>query len=136
MLDLQARIYFEKVKIAIRIDQELNCPRVGIARFARQANRSLAHSSAQFRRHKWRWRFFDHLLVPPLHRTFALTKVNDVSMCVGEDLHLDMPGAVEIFLDVNTLIAKSVQSFGSCIAPRRGDFMGASHHAHALAASS
>ncbi len=136
MLDLQARIYFKKVKIAIRIHQELSCPRVRIARFARQANRSLAHRSAQFRRHKWRWRFFDHLLVPPLHRTFALAEVNDVPMCVGEDLHLDMPGPVEIFLDVNALIAKGVERFGSCIAPRRGEFMGASHHAHALAAAS
>src|SRR5580704_6277993 len=108
MLDLQARIYFKKVKIAISIHQELSCPRVRITRFARQANGSLAHRSAQLRRHEWRRCFFDHLLMPSLHRAFALAEVNDVPMCIREDLHLDMPGTVEIFLDVNTLIAKGV----------------------------
>src|ERR1700745_645450 len=72
----------------------------------------------------------------PLHRAFALPKVNDVPVRVREDLHFDVSWAVQIFFDVNASIAKRIERFGSCIAPGRWQFMRVSHHAHALAASS
>ena len=74
--------------------------------------------------------------MPPLHGAFPLPEINDVPVGIAEDLHLDVPGPFQIFLNVNTLITKGVERLGSRIAPGGGQFIRARHHAHAFAASS
>src|SRR2546422_6874319 len=52
-----------------------------------------------------RRRFLDHLLVPPLQRAFALEQRQQVAVAVADDLHLDMPGVVDIFFDQHAVVA-------------------------------
>ncbi len=55
-----------------------------------ESHRVRAEPLAQFRIQVWRGRDFDDLLVPALHAAVSLVEVNDVSLGVGQDLHLDV----------------------------------------------
>ena len=39
-------------------------------------------------------RTFDHLLIAPLHRTFAFEQMDDIAMLIAQDLHLHVAGAL------------------------------------------
>ena len=67
MLHLQARVHFEEIKIEAGIHQEFHRARVDVPARARQAHRGIAHFAPQIGSHHRRRRFFDHLLVAPLH---------------------------------------------------------------------
>ena len=57
---------------------------------------------------------FDHLLVPALHRALALEQMHDVSVMVGENLHLDVARPLDEPLDVERAVAER----GHRLAPR------------------
>jgi hypothetical protein len=46
-------------------------------------------------------RLLDELLVSPLDRAVALAEVDDVVVSVRQHLHLDVPGVLEVALDVH-----------------------------------
>src|SRR5262245_47763218 len=102
MLDLQPCIHFQEVKAALAIDQEFDGARVVIACRTRRLDGGLAHGAAHFEvlRHQWRWAFFDHLLMPPLDRAFALSEMDHIAMPIGEHLDFDMPRSLDEFLNV------------------------------------
>ena len=91
VLDLQPRVHFKEMKIAMGIDQEFRRAGVGVRGGARQTHGSLTHRAAELRRDERRRRFLDDFLVAALHRTFPLAEIDGVSMCVGEELYLDVP---------------------------------------------
>ena len=72
MLDLDARVHFEEIKVAVRIDQELDRARADVVHSLRRAHRDLAHLGPHLGCDKRRRRFFDDLLIAPLNRAFAL----------------------------------------------------------------
>src|SRR5699024_11316551 len=41
-------------------------------------------------RNKWRWRFFDDLLIASLDRTFSFKEMDDISIAIREKLNFDM----------------------------------------------
>ncbi len=67
-------------------------PADGIAHRLGQRTGLLAHRLARRRVQEGRRRLLDHLLVPPLDRTFPLVQIDAVAMAVGQHLNLDMPG--------------------------------------------
>jgi hypothetical protein len=70
----------------------------------------------------------------PLHGTFTLEQVDDMSVFIAEDLEFDVMCICEIFFDQQVFIAEGVQRFPSgplnCFA-QIGLVL---HNAHALAA--
>jgi hypothetical protein len=71
----------------------------------------LAHGFTHRRRHARRWCFLDHFLVAALERTVALEEMDDVAVGVAEDLHLDMAGPGEAFLDQDAGVAETRFAF-------------------------
>ena len=96
MFHLQARIHFQKIKIAPRRPPEIPpCPRsCSPLRFARRTA-----ASPMARRNSGVMtgdgRFLDHFLVPPLDRTFALAEMHDVAVRVAENLNFDVARTVD-----------------------------------------
>src|SRR5262245_8104566 len=90
MFDLQARVDFEKVELAIRRENKLDRAGVGIAELPSDRNGGLAHFLTQFWRQRDGWRLLDDLLVAPLDRALTLAEMDDVALRVAEDLKLDV----------------------------------------------
>ncbi|MCD6060470.1 MAG: hypothetical protein K0S16_781, partial [Moraxellaceae bacterium] len=90
MLDLQARIHFQEIEIAVGIEQEFHGAGADVVDALRGGNRSLAHAPAQVRRHHGTGRFFHDLLVAALDGAVALAEVDAVAVRVAEDLDLDV----------------------------------------------
>ena len=56
--------------------------------------------------------FLDQLLVPPLHRAIALQEVDHVAVVVGDDLHLDVPGMLDVFFEIDFGVAEGGLGLG------------------------
>ena len=100
MLDLEARVHFEEIKIEICVDEKFDGACIGVAACAREADRGVAHFFAEVGRHDRRRSFLDHFLVAALDRAFAFAERNDAAVMVGEDLDFDVVRAFpDIFRD-------------------------------------
>src|SRR6516225_1281799 len=74
MLDLQASVDFQEIKVELSVDQKLNRTGINVSARARQPHRRFPHLAAQLGSNDRRRRFLDYLLVAALHRAFALAK--------------------------------------------------------------
>jgi hypothetical protein len=74
-------------------------------------------------------------LVAALHGAFAFAERDDAAVGVGEDLDFDVAGVFQIFFEIETRVAESVESFGGGVAPSGGEIGIASHEAHAFSAA-
>src|SRR6185503_3660644 len=79
---------------------------------ARGLDRRLAHRRSQSRVDSRRRRFFDQLLVAPLHGAIALAKMNTVAMAVGEDLDLDVARLEQRLFKKDTRVPERMLGFG------------------------
>ena len=82
-------------------------PAPDVADGLRRADGDGADRCAQVRRHAGRGRFLDHFLVAALERAIALAEMNDVAVCVGEHLDLDVAGLGDVALDQHVRIAEA-----------------------------
>ena len=78
MLDLQARIHFQEVELAVRREQELDRPGSDVADRLAGADGRVGQPGAQSPIHRGRRRFLDDLLMAALDRAFALVQRDDV----------------------------------------------------------
>ena len=106
VLDLQTGVHFEKVEIAVRIDNELHSPRRVVAHRVRQRNRLLTHSIAHGFVHERRGRFFDDFLVATLQRALAFPQMHDVLVLVSQHLNFDVPWLVDVAFEKDARIAE------------------------------
>ena len=100
MLDLKARVDFQKIKIEMGVDEKFNGAGVDVAAGAREANGGITHLFAKLRSDDERRCLFDDFLMAALNRAFALSKRDDAAMGVGEDLNFDVARLFEIFFEV------------------------------------
>jgi len=80
-------------------------------------------------------RLLDHLLVPALQRALAFAEVHDVSVRIGEDLHLDVPGGGEVALQEQRIVAEARRGLAPGGRERVGEMNRVLDHVHALAAA-
>ena len=92
MLDLQPRVHFHEIELAVAVEQEFQRAGALVADRLDRGDRDRAHPRPQFRRHRRRRRFLDQFLVPPLHRAIALAEMDGVAMAVAEHLDFDVAG--------------------------------------------
>src|SRR6266849_5953058 len=106
VLHLNARIHLNEVQIALLIHQELDRTRVDVSNPSEGAAKRLANGFSHVRGDLHGRRLLQQLLVPPLDAAFALAQADDVTVGVGQNLELNMPGALNEFFNVQNAIAK------------------------------
>src|SRR5580700_2014748 len=107
VLDLKPRVHFEKIEIALLVDDELDRAGRAIIDGPRQRDCLPAHRFAGFGIEKRARRLLDDLLMTTLDRTFSLAKVDDVAMAVAEHLDLDMPRLFYVFFNKDPIVRKT-----------------------------
>ena len=112
MLDLDAGVDFDKVKVALAIDDELDGAGVGVIGGFDERYRGLANALRTLGSRCDAGALFDDLLMPALHRAIAFPQVADIAVMVGDDLHLDVPRQLDVFLDVDGRIAEGGLGLG------------------------
>ncbi len=120
MLDLEARVHFDEVKVAAFGD-ELDGAGADIADRARGGHRCFCHGAALRHVEPRRRRLLQHLLMPPLDRAVALEEMHRVAVPIGEDLDFDVPRPRQVFLDQHAAVAKSGLRLALCAGQRRGE---------------
>ena len=96
VLHLDARVGLdEEVLLALRDDQELDRTRVDVLARAGQGDRVGQDALPQRLRESRRRGRLEYLLVAQLYRTVPLAEVHDVARRIAQDLHFDMPGALD-----------------------------------------
>ena len=111
MLNLQARIHFEEVKVFITIDDKLyRSGRAIINRF-RQRDSFLPHRLSGFLIQKWTRRFLYNFLISALNRAFAFPKINHIAMLIAQHLNFDMAWLRNKFFNKDSIITKAGSRF-------------------------
>ena len=139
MLHLQASVHLHKEEIhslvGALLDNEFNRARTHIVDRARRSHGGLAHLLAHRLGHAGRWRFFQHLLMPPLHRTVTLEQIHVVAMRVAEHLDFDMARPLRVLFDQHHIIAKAGDGLALARLQRLVEILGFIDGAHALASA-
>src|SRR5690348_8538678 len=107
MLDLQPRVHFEEVKIALAVDDKLDRTGRAVADRARQRDRLRPHRGARLGIDKRARRLLDYFLMTPLDRAFALAQMHDVAVGVAEHLDFDMARLLYVFFEKHAVVAKA-----------------------------
>ena len=134
VLDLQPGVHLQEMEVAVEV-QELHRARADVADRARGPCRGLAHARPQLRRGHRRGRLLHQLLVPPLDRAFALAQMDQVPVSVAQHLHLDVPGRIQITLQIDRRIAEGCLRLAAGGRQRPLQSLRPLHHAHPLAAA-
>ena len=135
MLDLQPRVHLHEVEATLLIGDELHRARAGIVHRARRGDRRFAHLPAARLGHARCRRFFQHLLMPPLHGAVALEEIHAVAVVVREHLDLDMARTQHVFFDQHPIVAKTRCRFALARSQRLREVLRGVDDAHALAAT-
>src|SRR5262249_866012 len=93
VLDLEARVHFQKVETAVLIQQKLDCPGVRVAHRASYRGGGGHHRVSNLGRHREGRRFLNDLLMTTLNRALALDERQDRSVMVTEELDFNVPRA-------------------------------------------
>ena len=135
MLDLQPRVHFHEIEFAVLVEQEFQRAGALIADRLDRGDRDRAHAYPQPRRHLWRRRFLDQLLMPPLHRAVALAEMDGVAVAVAEHLDFDVPGIDDGALQDHGGIAERALRLGARAAQRVRERRRIRHKPHAAPAA-
>ena len=114
MLDLNTRIHLDEIKVPLRIHQEFDRSRILIlGRFGR-SDRRFSHLFPQIRGQKRRRGLLNQLLMPTLNRAIALAQMHRLPVRIRQNLKLDVPRFLDVFLDVNLAVAERFFRFVPC----------------------
>ena len=129
VLNLQSGIHLDEVVIVVSVQQKLDCSRILVAdesgQFQCVGQYGLSRGRVQRGRSD-----FDDFLVSPLHRTVALIQMNDVTIVIAQQLHLNVSRIFDEALDEHVTIAERGQRFRLCSFEILFDFIHAFHNAH------
>ena len=101
MLDLDARVDFQEEELAAFVHQELDGPRPPVVRPLHQPNRGGTDLISERGVQAHRGRDFDDLLVPPLDRAVPLPEMDEPSLSIAQDLHLDVSRLPDQLLEID-----------------------------------
>ena len=130
VLDLDAGVHLDEVELAVLVHEELDGPGVPVADVLHASLDGLAHLGAQFGRDHETGGLFDELLVAALDGALALTQAEDVAVLVGENLELDVAGALDEFFEVEVTVAEGARGLAGGLLEERGQLFGGAHDAH------
>ncbi len=140
VLDLETRVGLEEVERAVvgarrRVDQELEGAEAPVAHLFRQTERRRDHPLAERRTEARARRDLDELLVAALQRALAFAERDDGATAVADDLHLDVPRARQVALDVEVARAERARGLGAAARVGLGEGRGIADDPHAATAA-
>ena len=110
MLDLNARVHFNEVELAVFV-KELERSRAAVADAAAGFHAAAAEPVDELAGNAEGGRLFEHLLVAALHGAVALAEIDGVLEVVGENLNLDVAGILEELFHVDGRIPEGDARF-------------------------
>ena len=135
VLDLNAGVHLDEIVVAVAVDEELHRAGVDIADGLGDLHGVSVQLLADALGHAPRGRKLHDLLVAALQRAVTLAEVAHVAVLVGEDLHLDVLGLHEVFLDEDVVIAEGLARLVLDELERGDDVLGHLAQAHTAAAA-
>ena len=121
MLNLQAGVHLDKIELAVLVE-ELDGTGAPIFQLAHGSRNCLPDLQALGGIQGRRGGFFPNFLVAPLQRTITLAQMHGVTFAVAEHLNFDMARLLEIFLDVDSIVAERGLGFRPCRCQRNAHF--------------
>ncbi len=113
VLDLDAGVHLDEVELVVAVHEELARPGRVVPGRLRQPHRTLAHGDAHRVRQVRRRRLLHQLLVAALERAVALEQVDHVAVLVAQQLHLDVPRAVEVLFQEDAAVLERRLGLGA-----------------------
>src|SRR5688500_12833467 len=110
MLDLDARVHLDEIELAVLVE-ELDRAGARVTELLHGGPDDAADALALGRVEGRGGAFLPHLLVAPLQGTVALAEVDGVAAPVPEHLDLDVARLLEVFLDIDRLVAEGRLGF-------------------------
>ncbi len=135
VLDLDARIHLQEVPAAVGSQEELGSAGPGVADDLGEPQSRGAELAPELPSHAGRGRLLDHLLVAPLHRAVTLAQVQPATVGVAQDLHLDVPCAVDVALVEQAAVAERRLGLACGRLDGGRQLGGVAHDAHAAPAA-
>ena len=109
VFNLQTGVHFQKIEIAVAINDKFNGTCAGITHCLRQRDGLITHCLAGRFVQERRWGFLNHFLVPALDRTFTFVQIDSITMPVTQHLNFDMAGLGHEFLNKDAVITKGIR---------------------------
>ena len=134
VLDLDAPVQLEEEHI-VPVDEELGRAGALVPDGATEGDRMLGEPAEHVVGEAGRRRLLDDLLVPSLHRAVARSEREDVTVTVAHELHLDVPGVLELALEIDGAVAERRLGLPGRRLERLVELIRPLHDTHAAAAS-
>jgi hypothetical protein len=106
VLDLDAGVHLEKPEAAVRFDKELESARTAVSDSSRKPPPSIGHCLPGRLRQGRSGALLDQLLMATLNRAIPVADGDCASSVVSQNLHLDVSGAGQVSLGIQSTIAK------------------------------
>jgi len=135
VLDLNAGVHLDEVKLAVLVHQKFDRPGVLVADLFEAAADGLTKALAHLGRDLEAGRLFDELLMAALNGALALEEGTDAAVLVGQHLKLDVAGVLDELFHVEFAVAKGVGGLGGSGQEEVGESLGVAHDAHAAPAA-
>ncbi len=135
VLDLDARVHLDEVKLAGCVHQEFDGAGILVADVGEAAAEGAAEFVAQLGRDLERGSFFNQLLVAALDGALAFKERGHVAVLVGQHLKFDVAGILNELFHVELAVAEGVGGFGAGCMEEIGKVVGSAHDAHAASAA-
>ena len=136
MLHLQACVHLheEEFHTSVRLlDDELHCACAHIIHGLSRRHGCCAHRFAHGLRQPWRWRFFQHLLMPSLHRAIAFKQIHAMALRIPKHLNLDVARTLHVLLNQHRIVAKTIDGFAFARGEGNCKTLATCHNPHPLA---
>ena len=135
VLDLDPAVQLQKEE-RVAVEDELDRSRAAVGDCVAERHRCLVQRRAERGGDARRGSLLEHFLMAPLDGAVALAQGDDPTVRIGEELHLDMPGPLQVALAVQRAVAKGTL----CLSLRRRERLvelgSGAHDAHAASAAS
>ena len=107
MFNLNTRVNFNKVEVAVRGNEEFNRTGAEVINVFHQLNGCVADCLAQFGLKRKGRGNFHQFLVAALYGAVALEQMHNVALRIAQNLNFDMFRAFKVFFKVNFIAAES-----------------------------
>ncbi len=134
MLDLDARVHLDEIELAVLVE-EFDGADAEIGNLAHRLGDRFADLVARLRVERGRGAFLHHLLVAALQRAIALAEMDGLALAVAQHLDFDVARLLQIFLDIDGVVAEGGLGFAARGRQRGGKFGRAARDLHAAPAA-
>ena len=131
VLYLNTGVDLDEVEFAVGRSQKFYGTGADVVNILHQFHSGIANSLALLQRQGEGRGDFHQLLVTTLYGAITLEKMHQITVHIANDLHLDMLGVLQIFFQIDFVIAKGLLCFAFGQIIGSDGFLGGVHDTHA-----